>query len=287
VSLLNQTTDDQGAVAQGSVEIPTNILDASGAIPLFLAVTAYGLSWFNHSFHIGLWNKTFIVASLMALIKGFMDVVTIMPDSIGWESCKERLQPSGLEHIRSLHFLKDFWSTFFSAAWHEIIGNGHGGRIRYCADMMVSGHTYFAALFSLSAYKQVAHNHVVFPGKANMWCRRLVMITCVVCIVVELLLVAAARFHYTVDMLMSLLLVGLLFDSSCVEQISADWSEGFQFRCKDTFKPRSSPLSSLIRSFSGDVDPKTDPAVPAVLPSRDWYLQSSHSSGHRAMGRGA
>merc|ERR1712137_82259 len=69
-------------------------------------------------------------------------------------------------------------------------------------------------------------------------------------------------------MLMSLLLVALLFDSSCVEQISADWSEGFQFHCKDTFKPRSSPLWSLMRSFSGNVDPKNDSAAPAVLPSQ-------------------
>jgi len=134
--------------------------------------------------------------------------------------------------------------------------------MRYCADMMVSGHTYFAALFSLAAYKLTA------AVDFHQIVQRSVGVVCIICLVVEMILVAAARFHYTVDMLVSVLLVCLLWDSLFLEQIASDLSEGFHWRDPDwlgseyrhPFLPTRLRLSKL--SAGHEVPPQ-----PRVLPS--------------------
>jgi hypothetical protein len=104
----NKDTSNEGAVFEGVVNIPTKLLDASAAIPLFFCVVAYGLAMMKKTFNIGLWNKTYIVASLMAIMKGVFDVVTILPDSTGWENCTNRLTKEGLASLRNLDFFSGF-----------------------------------------------------------------------------------------------------------------------------------------------------------------------------------
>eukprot|EP00931_Biecheleriopsis_adriatica_P016106 TRINITY_DN11988_c0_g2_i2.p1 TRINITY_DN11988_c0_g2~~TRINITY_DN11988_c0_g2_i2.p1 ORF type:complete len:508 (-),score=84.70 TRINITY_DN11988_c0_g2_i2:54-1577(-) len=225
----------------GAIEIPLSLLDATAGIPLALCFIAFTLSWISGTFSIGGWNKTFIVASAMAVIKGVFDVVTILPDSMGWERCQQRLHEEGVDRLSRLHFMQDSFKAFFNLFLTELSPN----RIRYCADMMVSGHTYFATLFCLAAYNQVKYNHVYFPGTTNKIVRILVAIVCFGCITLELVLVALSRFHYTVDMLSSLLLVLVLHDSISIDQLASDWSEGFFWRDPEHFVPSSSPLTQL------------------------------------------
>lgn len=61
----------EGALVRGKAKIPTNLLDASGFIPLLLCLASYVYSFLRGQFSIGLWNKTFIAASCMAIMKGF------------------------------------------------------------------------------------------------------------------------------------------------------------------------------------------------------------------------
>jgi len=227
----------------GKASVPMRILDASGFIPLVLCVTAYVYSWWRGQFSIGLWNKTFIVASCMAVLKGVFDVVTILPDSSGWNTCQQRLGHKTIEQFKQARFAEDLDGAFWRLLSLELFGD-HGKRVRYCADMMVSGHTYFAALFSVSAVKQTYYSGV---GKGYA---RVVGIICGCCMVTEFVLVAAARFHYTVDMLIAIALVGLLFDSNYVEQLAADWSEGFRWREPFGFEPHCSPCFNLLRGRS-------------------------------------
>mmetsp|Transcript_119713 Transcript_119713/g.346012 ORF Transcript_119713/g.346012 Transcript_119713/m.346012 type:complete len:499 (+) Transcript_119713:44-1540(+) len=265
-SLVSNSTDgsSEGATFYGSVKVPMPVLDASGTIPAMLCFVSYVYAWLKGQFSIGLWNKTFIVASCMAILKGILDVVTIMPDSIGWEMCKARLGgDEGVANMLNMSFANDTSAAVWRLFQIELFGDDGGKRVRYCADMMVSGHTYFAALFSLSAYKQTYYTGV---GKivAN-----LVGLLCACCMVAEVVLVAAARFHYTVDMLAALALVGLLFDSSYVDQLAADWSEGFRWQDMGSFEPASSPVFKrillpccrrLCRPGGGQ--------KPAIIPSR-------------------
>jgi len=220
---------------------------------------------------VGLWYKTYLIACCMAVMKGILDVVTILPDSIGWKQCKERLGPEAFEKMKDRHFFTDFWGSMSQAVMDEVIGVD-GKRIRYCADMMLSGHTYFAALFSLAAYKLTG----AIDMPANV--QRLVGVVCCICVVVEVVMVAAARFHYTVDMITSVFLVCLLWDSLYIEQTASDWSEGYSWRDPEKFTPRTlsccrrrQPRASRKASVSGKE--VSDPALlPGVLPSQSTHL---------------
>lgn len=236
----------EGSVRQGDVDIDLRVLDASGAVPALMFGLSLLVALKNKRFSIGLWNKTFIVASAMAILKGVFDAVTIIPDSIGWKECQERLKKEGIDHLKNLNtnFVTDFWGSFTELLTLEVSG-ANGKHVRYCADMMVSGHTYFAAIFALSAYKQI--KIAVKNSERSIVVRLVVLCLCFLCIFTEIALVAAQRFHYTVDMLAALVLVVLLFDSTYVEQLASDWSEGFFFRDPEHFLPKSCVLYRLYR----------------------------------------
>lgn len=275
----NGDSTGEGAVYAGNIQVPTILLDATAAIPLLFCVVAYCLAMWKKTFNIGLWNRTFLVASAMAILKGIFDVVTILPDSTGWQNCTERLQEEGLRSLRDLNFLSDFWGSLFTQLLHEVRGGGgkNGGRVRYCADMMVSGHTYFACLFSMSAYKQIAYNTEIFPSRVNKYIRNTVLYFCFLCVMLEMLLVAAARFHYTVDMLASVVLVFLLFDSRYLEQVAADWSEGFEWHCKESFTAKNS-----LRDWMAfcTCSKRKGGAREVVIPSQSECFNYRRTAGH-------
>jgi len=257
-------TGENEAVRDGNVKIPMFILDLSGIIPAGLCVLTFGASAYLNRFHIGLWYKTFLVACCMAIMKGILDLVTVLPDSIGWKQCQERLGDAALQQLRDRRWFSNFWATLWQAMIDEIIGV-EGKRMRYCADMMVSGHTYFAALFSLAAYKLTGA--VDFP----LWAQRLVAFVCVLCLILEMVLVAAARFHYTVDMLVSVILVCLLWDSLRMEQWSSDLSEGYNWR--DPEWCRVGPWWKLFRLETARAKPSDGrDGEPKVLPSQATFL---------------
>ncbi|CAE7786413.1 ppdK [Symbiodinium sp. CCMP2456] len=262
-------TGENEAVRDGNVKIPMFILDLSGIIPAGLCVLTFGASAYLDRFHIGLWYKTFLVACCMAIMKGILDLVTVLPDSIGWNQCQARLGDAALQQLRDRRWFSNFWATLWQAIIDEIIGV-EGKRMRYCADMMVSGHTYFAALFSLAAYKLTGA--VDFP----LWAQRLVALVCVLCLILEMVLVAAARFHYTVDMLVSVILVCLLWDSLRMEQWSSDLSEGYNWRDEDWC--RVGPWWKLFRletiraKPSDAAEDDRAPEEPKVLPSQATFL---------------
>merc|ERR1711972_843254 len=211
-----------------------------------VCMLSFLFGWTQNSFSIRIWTQTFTVASIMAVFKGIADAVTIMPDSIGWEACKDRLQDEGLRQMENMDFSRNVALGLVQALWNEVVGI-RGKRVRYCSDMMVSGHTYFAVLFSIAAYKQVAHSARVFSEFTRKWLQRSVLLVCCVCLAVEMLLVAAARFHYTVDVLMAIVLVVLLFDSSFIETSVGRWCEGF--KQNSLVRKGSRKCSSRVVSF--------------------------------------
>jgi hypothetical protein len=232
----------------GSAEnIPLMLLDASGAIPMLLCFGSYVITTWKGDCHIGLWCKTFLIASIMATIKGVFDLVTILPDSSGWENCKNRLGPDGIEAFKTMF---DFSGNFFAALLNmlvvEVVGF-KGGRLRYCADMMVSGHTYFAALFSLSTFKMLKYST---QEESRRWIRYLIGVVLIACLVVEVVLVALSKFHYTVDMLASIVLVVILWDSIRIETMASQLSAGYFWR--DPKWKRKNIIKTIIGDFSTD-----------------------------------
>jgi len=196
----------------------------------------------------------------MGVLKGIFDAVTIMPDSIGWDACMARLGEGGMEKIgEGIHFGDGFWSGMLQTAIAEATGD-KGKRVRYCADMMISGHTYFVVIFAYSAYKQIEYNAKVFPSnRTARLARQFSGSILSACVLLEVLLVAASRFHYTVDMLAAIILVILLFDSMHVEQLAVDWSEGFEFKDQN-FRPNMSLRHTVLEMFSNKAQEEKDEA---------------------------
>ena len=81
------------------ININIHLIDFIGSTPLII----YGLTnivcLFKGLECVSILNKTFIIGSLLALMKGIFDLVTIIPDSNGYVECKNRLGTS------SIHFL--------------------------------------------------------------------------------------------------------------------------------------------------------------------------------------
>eukprot|EP01052_Picozoa_sp_SAG31_P013969 SAG31_NODE_853_length_11512_cov_42.663279_10_plen_126_part_00 len=103
---------------------------------------------------------------------------------------------------------------------------------RFCADMLVSGHTNSAALFSLATYKLAAcatagPNTRLRAHRAGV--RAVVAVVCCCCLATEFVLVTVSKFHYTVDLLASLLLVALFWDSRAVDMVAGEWIEGYRW----------------------------------------------------------
>uniref|UniRef100_A0A6U6Q4T9 Sphingomyelin synthase-like domain-containing protein n=1 Tax=Zooxanthella nutricula TaxID=1333877 RepID=A0A6U6Q4T9_9DINO len=236
-------------ITRGNVKIPTVLLDLSGGLPLLMCVLSNAVCfYFIRRFNIKLWTKTMLVASIMAISKGTWDAMTILPDSTGWENCKARLGVEGLQDMRGTHFIDgDFLLEVLKAIPREI---AIAGRVRYCADMMLSGHTYFACLFSLSAFHQVTFclDHMQEGwGRCKVAIKVATVALCVLCLALEVILVALARFHYTVDMVSSIVLVLLLWDSGHVERIVRKWSACYDHWDLDSLRG-SAPILARVLS---------------------------------------
>jgi hypothetical protein len=253
------------------VHLPMAILDMAGLTPLALhVVSCLVTSWLGDS-QIALWVKTFFVASVMALVKGILDLVTIMPDSRGWQACRDALTSEGVAGLRDLNLGGDLWSAFVEVLRLELFGlPGVKGHVRYCADMMVSGHTYFATLFSLSTYKMLRYHT---QQRGLRWVRLSVGVICIVSVICEVALVAMNKFHYTVDMLASIILVVLLWDSVHVETVAATFVEGYAWRDASDWRWRGlCPFLGLCPGRGGFPRRKHGAPPPEICASRSRRL---------------
>jgi hypothetical protein len=215
-------------------EVSLGALDLSAVIPM-LGFLLGALALRTQPFAIGLWTKTLLLAGkstsnpavmfrlflllrllvatgILCLVKGTFDAVTVVPASDGWDKCVERLGDARFDIVKPGGVLR-------------ATRNG----TRFCADMFVSGHTNSAALFSLASYKLAEHTTAASPPQLRRRVLVGVAVVCVGCLATEFVLVTLSKFHYTVDILASLLLVALFWDSGTIDGIAGDWVEGYRW----------------------------------------------------------
>lgn len=211
-----------GKYTNGSnINIPLIILDLLGIFSLFIFSSLIIIMIYFDYDVIGIYNKTFIIASIMATSKGIIDMITIIPDSNGWDVCQKRLGDHPIKYLNSIDFSNHFFMSLFHMIKFEIFGLDHH-RIRYCADMMISGHTYFVVLFLIASYKIVS---IVIDKRSYQMI--LIKLVVMMFIIVEIITISLERFHYTVDIVMAIMLVILLWDSKTVDMIAYNWSQGY------------------------------------------------------------
>jgi len=166
-----------------------------------------------------LWVKVFISLGLLFMSKGTLDYVTVLPDSIGWEQCEERLThkhttPAVIDGIKTLdgasssEVLREVLRIEINGVFSLIPGNpmgiAEGYPVRYCSDMILSGHT-FAMLLPLLAcsdlIRKLSRIHLSKEASYKIeWASHIVALTLGF---TELYMILAKRFHYTVDILLA------------------------------------------------------------------------------------
>lgn len=213
--------EDKGHMWLGHEEVSMHTLDMlSLASMLFFVV---GTLWLRD---LRLWVKVLTCAALLFFSKGAIDYMTELPDSIGWERCQARLKDEGVNFFKSLHGLSD--GVLFQKMLKMELGGlsaRTGGVIwpvRYCSDMLLSGHT-FAMFLSLLGSCDVARRMTMLASPtSSVVAVCLIMTFTLLCQGADLYFIIINHFHYTVDVALSLVVTLLLYTNAGVA-IFTDW----------------------------------------------------------------
>eukprot|EP00927_Polykrikos_kofoidii_P010098 TRINITY_DN14272_c0_g1_i1.p1 TRINITY_DN14272_c0_g1~~TRINITY_DN14272_c0_g1_i1.p1 ORF type:complete len:530 (-),score=70.17 TRINITY_DN14272_c0_g1_i1:67-1656(-) len=204
------------------------------------------------------WTKTLLSASVLMMFKGVLSMVTILPDSSGWSSCvSERLQEDGLAWMREKH---GFWEVFLLDWWWIPT---RGRLLRYCSDDLFSGHTFAVTLFGLGLYELL---RVTGSVKATSGRKCLKTITLsLLCVgtvgeqFLEIWIAESTRFHYTMDIILALVLTFLVYTNGAIAIASRQW-------CVRGFTAGRAPPS--VRDECGELKRSwSDVPVPTIHPS--------------------
>merc|ERR1712137_1085237 len=101
--------------------------------------------------------------------------------------------------------------------------------VRYCADMILSGHTFVMLLFLLGCADLVRRVHAAFPSNViigHVVTAVHVVVACCVC--VDLYLILVNHFHYTVDVLLAIMVTLLLYTNAGVSILTDWWLEKWE-----------------------------------------------------------
>lgn len=223
---------DMGHIILGQKDISMTVLDAisGGAGVVFVLGTA----WLRD---LRLWSKVFLIASLLFVFKGLLDCVTILPDSIGWEQCMKRFDknnegqkmPEAAQQMKDLYNGKAGVSFLVGLMTMELRGFWVGERrlwpVRYCADMISSGHTFVMCLFLFASTDLVRRVALLTRGHFRTVVVRILNLFTLCCVSADLYLIVINHFHYTVDVVLAVLLTVLLYTNAGVTICTNWWVE--------------------------------------------------------------
>lgn len=211
---------DQGLEFLGFKKVPMKLLDmiSSGMFLVFLIGTVCIRD-------LRLWVKVFFCYSTLFVLKGVLDYVTTLPDSAGWDTCAARLTPPAVHAFKKMSELGtgDLLGELMKMEFRGVVGDHKNiWPVRYCSDMILSGHT-FVMLMSLLAVCDLVRRLAMLasPSIATIL-RVLVAIVASACAAADLYLIVANHFHYTVDVMLAVLCTLLLYTNAGVA-IFADW----------------------------------------------------------------
>jgi len=212
--------------ALGFKEVDMAVLDkVSAFLPMTWFVVTILTDDLQH------WTKVLTANCILAVGKGVFGFLTVVPDSSGWQNCKKRETEEGVARMKAeISSPKDgFWGVFWSTLNFELgifWGKFTGEKgVRFCADMMYSGHTYFTCLYALGLVELVRMHTRRLGHKSLPRVLMIagVMILCVGEQILEVTLVLQNRFHYTMDVFMAILLTMLIYTNGTVSVFAKWW----------------------------------------------------------------
>jgi hypothetical protein len=215
------------------LNVPINVLDlVAGALMMVFVL----LSFYQNEKK--LWAKVFFCHAILCVCKGIIDVTTTEPDSSGWGNCIDRLGGQSIvnEFTNNFHPSDGYLYFFIQVAEFEMFGfNYHRilSGVRFCSDMMLSGHTFVTCLYALGNC-ELFHRIRQNPQVQNDWLEKFIrgrpgQVTYIVFVgmmiceqLLEISLVLSNRFHYTADVVVALLATFALYTNGPLA-IYAEW----------------------------------------------------------------
>jgi hypothetical protein len=178
-----------------------------------------------------IWTKVMLCNACLAFLKGVIGLVTTIPDSSGWQNCQTRLGPDHLQYLREglpNPFQHGLFSLFLSLIRMEIDGPMHNrvlSGMRWCADMMYSGHTYFTCLYALGILELLQKQAALkLVGRGTYW-----ILTAIVLVeqMFEVRLVLENRFHYFMDVFVAIVMTLFCYTNGPIVIASNWWARNF------------------------------------------------------------
>jgi len=186
-----------------------------------------------------IWTKIMICNALLAFGKGLFEVMTIIPDSIGWAECQVRLGENGVQW----HSVPE--RSIWDLIVFEVKKYFGGLNVRYCADMMWSGHTYVVTLYALGLFelsRRLMKSWSKPKRTAALW---IIASVAILQQGIEIYVILLNRFHYTMDVAMAILMTFLLYSNGAVAACAKNWVRTYELRRSGTFDKEAKILLSV------------------------------------------
>lgn len=175
------------------------------------------------------YTKVCFCAGLLFILKGLLGAATTVPDSSGFKVCRDRLTKNeqdmaGLNFMTANHTFWEF--VVLDVNWIP----EHHGLLRYCSDMMYSGHTLVVTTFALGAYEMlriVLDKYWEKDTPSVLVLKSLFLLALSLAAIgeqiLEIYFVEQTHFHYTMDVLMAIVVVFLVYTNGAICIFSKQW----------------------------------------------------------------
>jgi len=121
------------------------------------------------------WTKMCIVGAMICFLKGFLCLVTVLPDPKGWENCKSELSKDRIQFFETgFNFKESPTGSFgvaaldaFTVIWKNPFVADLGGD--YCSNSATAGHASFIILMSLAAIEVTRYVTTNYFGNQKLF----------------------------------------------------------------------------------------------------------------------
>jgi hypothetical protein len=118
-----------------------------------------------------------------------------------------------------------YWTRLMDMELNGVAGHWP---VRYCADMILSGHTFVMLLFLLGCADLVRRVHAAYPSTIIGHVVTAVNVVIACCVCADLYLIVVNHFHYTVDVLLAIMVTLLLYTNAGVSILTDWWVEKWE-----------------------------------------------------------
>lgn len=231
-----------------------------GACPIIFVALCWKYHDESNTWCSRVFTKILCCHSFLAVIKGILVATTIVPDAHGWASCKKRLTEAGLIWFRTKTSALDFLPIDFS----DLLTMDYF-KHKFCADMMYSRRTYLVVLYGLGIY-EIVWVQLKYEKEETISKKRKKILLAVVAAVpfieqvIEIYYVELARIHYSMDIVVSVVITVLFYTNGPMTIVANRWSRWIQIW--KTSKKDTSSVDSYVLVKLEQLKPQGDIIIP-------------------------